>query len=171
MEHITKNKSGFSLLELLIYISLLSGFLLIIVNIFFMVSSSSQREEARAEVQQNLRFAMEQIASELRSSDSAITVNAPASGASGNILNFTSSGITTEFAVSGGVLRKTIGASINPLTNDKVTVSTSSPLFTRLDNSDANPSIQIILTISYNDNERPNYHFSQTAQTTVSLRQ
>ncbi len=167
---IKSNQIGFSLLELLIYMAILAGFLTVIVNIFFNITSGSQKEEARSEVQQNLRLALGQIANELRSSSGAITINAPAAGSSGNILNFTASGVTTEFSVSGGVLQRTRAAVIENITSSRVTVSTSNPIFTRLDNSGARPTIQIILQISYNDNGRANYKFSETNQTTVSLR-
>ena len=163
-----KSQQGFSLLELLIYMAILAGFLVVIVNIFFMISTSSAREEARAEVQQNLRFAAQEIANEIRS---ATAVTVPASGASGNVLDITVGGVTSEYSVSGGVLRKTRGAATENITTGKVSVSTASPIFTRVDNTGAKPTIQIILTISYNDNGLADYKFSSASETAVSLKQ
>ncbi len=162
------NNQGFSLLELLIYMAILSGFLLVIANIFFMITASSAREEARNEVQQNLRFAISKIVNEARLAKNIIT---PASGES-NILDLDMGSATTRFSVAGGVLVKTAnlglpGEITENITADNVSVGIAeSPLiFTRV--SDA---IQINLAISYNDGGRPNYKFSAKSQTSVSLR-
>ena len=162
------NNHGFTLLELLIYMAILAGFLSVIMNIFFMITSTSAKEEARAEVQQNLRFALAQITSEVRA---AQAINAPASGES-NILELGTGASITRFSVVGGILVKTTdlglpGEIAEDITTNNVAVSTAElPLiFTRVGDT-----IQINLVISYNDNGRPNYKFSAKSQTTVSLR-
>lgn len=169
--YLKNNQHGFSLLELLIYMAILAGFLMVVVNLFFMISSSSGREEARAEVQQNLRFALQQITSDIRS---ATAVSVPASGGEGNTLSITVGGVVASYTVSGGILQRTRGASTENITTDRVTVNSPSVapfVFTRADNSGARPTIQIVLEMSYNDNGRANYKFSDKVQTTVSLKQ
>jgi Tfp pilus assembly protein PilW len=165
------NSHGFSLLELLVYMAILAGFLIVIVNLFFIISTSSAKEEARAEVRQNLRFAIEQIKADIRFSGAAIVINAPTSGGAGNTLNFTIGGTTTDFSVASGVLQRTRGAVTQNITTDKVAVSVANSIFTRIDNVGAKPTIQIVLTMSYNDNGRPDYKFFESVQTTVSVRQ
>lgn len=166
-KHLLKiNEKAFSLLELIIYITLLSGIMLVIVNMFFMISASSAKEEARAEVQQNLRFAIDRLAGEIRS---AREINFPLGGSSDSVLEL--NGSTIKFTVSGGILQRIEGVNVENITTNKVAVNTASPIFTRIDNIGAKPSIQIILTISYNDNGRGDYKFSKTIQTSVSLRQ
>lgn len=166
--HFIKNNRGFSLLELIIYMAILIGFLMAITNIFFVITASYAKEEARAEVQQNIRFAAEQIASEI---NSATAISEPVSaGDSGNVLTVTVEGSPTQFDVSGGVLRKTRGAVVENITSDKVIVDMSSDIFTRIENTNAKPTIQVILTMSYNDDGRENYKFSKTIQTAVFLR-
>ncbi len=188
------NNRGFSLLELLIYIAILSGFLLVIVNLFFSISSSSAREEARSEVRQNLRFASQQIINSARSATAfCIDPNpdcATASDSEGNILDVTVNNLTERFRVSGGVLQKiksasggTCGASdgckadcdafdsdcaAEDITAGKVTVSSPAAppfIFTGIGST-----IQINLKIDYNDNGRGDYKFSDSVMTTVSLR-
>lgn len=163
------NNKGFSLLELLIYMAILAGFLMVIMNIFFMITGNSAREEARTEVRQNLRFAAAQIVNEVRIAKS---INFPASGQS-NTLDLDKGATVTRFSVLGGILKKTSslglpGETIENITASDVTVSEAgSPMiFTRVGNT-----IQINLNISYNDNGRPNYKFGATTATTVSLRQ
>jgi len=167
---IRENK-GFSLLELLIYIGILAGFLTIAVNLFFMISVNSAKEEARIEVQQNLQFATSQITNEICFGESATTINNPLSGAPENILNYTVDSIITEFRVVDGVLKKTEdlgGPSENTknITANNVTINTTGPnIFTRIGDT-----IQINLEISYNNNGRPSHEFSQRIQTAVSPR-
>ena len=164
-----KADRGFSLLELLIYMAILAGFLVVIMNIFFMITSSSAKEEARAEVQQNLRFAVSAIINEARL---AKNINVPASGES-NVLELDMGASVIRFSAAGGILAKTTnlglpGEMTENITTNNVTVSTTEPvpIFTRVGDT-----IQINLVISYNDNGKPNYKFSAKSQTAVSLMQ
>lgn len=169
MKFILKNNKGATLLELLIYMAILAGFLSVVMNIFFMITGSSAKEEARSEVQQNLRFASTQIVNDIRTAKS---INLPVSG-EGNILEIDNGFLITRFSVSGGVLTRIKnpglpGEIIENITTNNVTVSASGPplIFARVGDT-----IQINLNISYNDNGRPDYKFSAASQTTVSLRQ
>lgn len=171
MYNFKKNKQkGFSLLELLIYIAILSGFLLVIVNLFFTVSSNSAREEVRAEVRQNLRFASDRITSEVRSSKEIISATLPDGGA-GNILDIKrSDGSTIRFGVLNGILQRTKNPGlpdevIENVTTDNVTVSVSPEIFNRIGNT-----IQINLKIDYNDSGREDHKFFESVKTTASLR-
>lgn len=155
-----KNQRGFSLLELLIYIAILSGFLLVITNLFFTVSTSSVREEVSTEVRQNLRFAGDQMTSEVRKASAIDFISA-----NGDTLRLVVGGALTEFKVEGGILKKTRGASTENITTDNVTVSVTDPVFTQIGNT-----IQINLKIDYNDNGRGDYKFSESVKTTASLR-
>jgi len=160
MHNFKINQQGFSLLELLIYIAILSGFLLVIVNIFFTVSTSSVQEEVRAEVRQNLRFASQQLTDEVRKATTVdyISVN-------GDTLRLIVDGSPTEFKVVGGVLEKTRGVSTENITTNDVTVSVTDPVFAQIGNT-----IQINLKIDYNDNGRGDYKFFESVKTTASLR-
>ncbi len=166
-----KENKGSSLLELLIYIGILAGFLTVVTNLFFMISVNSAKEEARIEVQQNLQFAISQITNEICFGENATVINNPISGVPENILNYTVNSVITEFRVIDGVLKKIEdlgGPSENTkdLTNNNVIINTAeSKIFTRIGDT-----IQINLEISYNDNGRPSYKFSQKIQTTVSPR-
>ncbi len=192
LSRILKNNSGFSLLELLIYMAILSGFLMVIVNLFFSILGSAAREEARKEVQQNLQFAIQQISDDIRHQDNITSINA-----NGDILDLSSGAdpnkITLRFDASINILKKIQGdagasscdgtdskckadcATLDPnckeesITSSKVSIGQSSPLnpiFRQIENT-----IQIILTISYNDNGRRDYKFSKKDQTSVLSRQ
>ncbi|MBI5466118.1 MAG: prepilin-type N-terminal cleavage/methylation domain-containing protein [Candidatus Kerfeldbacteria bacterium] len=161
---------GFSLLELIIYIAILAVLLMVIVGLASTSSQSSSAEEARAEVQQNLRFSLDTISSAVRR---AASINTPTAGGSGSALSLAMSDGSknpTVFDLSSQVLRITEGAGIaQALTNNRVKVTSIG--FQHLANaSPAKPTIQITLTIAYNDLGRSVYQYSKTEQTTVSLR-
>lgn len=160
MQALKINQCGFSLLELLIYVAILSGFLLVITNIFFTVSTNSVREEVHTEVRQNLRFASDQVTNEVRKAAAIDFISA-----NGDTLRVIVDGAPTEFKVVGGVLQKIRGASTENITTDNVTVSTTDPVFTQIGNT-----IQINLKIDYNDNGREDYKFFESVKTTASLR-
>lgn len=160
-----KTQRGFTLLELLIYIAILSGFLIVVVNLFLAVSTSSSREEARAEVQQNLRFAVQQITDDMRSASAIIL---PAGGGSGNTLELTVDAASTVYSIDNGVLQKTRNSVTENITSGNVTVSITNPIFVRSFNAGARPTVQISLEISYKDNGRSEYSFADKLQTTIS---
>ncbi len=172
MSKLKINNRGFSLLELLIYMAILAGFLVVLANLFFMITASSGKEEARAEVQQNLRFAIQQITTDIRS---ATAITEPVISSGGNALNITVGGIATIYSISGnGILQKTRGAVTEDITTDRVAISSPSAapfVFTRVDNASAKPTVQIILEMSYNDNGKADFKFTDKVQTAVSLKQ
>lgn len=170
MHIIKNNQCGFSLLELIIYIGILSGVMFMIVNLFVILSASSANDEARTEVQQNLQFAMQQIADEVRSGKEIVSATLP-DGEKGNVLDIAAAdGMITRFSVLGGILQRTEdlglpGETSENITTDKVAVNISPEIFYRVGDT-----IQIIMEISYNDNGRKDYIFSQKNQTAVSIR-
>lgn len=163
---ILKNNKGFSLLELLIYMAILSSLLIIIVNIFFMISSNSAKEDAKIEVQQNLQFAINEITNQMNNCGTGISIITPVnSGGAGNALEITVDGLNIQYDVLSGTLRKTIGASAENITSSDVIIETINPIFKRIKDT-----IQINLKISYNDKGRPSYKYSREIKTTISAK-
>ena len=163
---ILKNNKGFSLLELLIYITILSSLLIIIVNLFFMISVNSAKEKAKIEVQQNLQFALNEITNQINNYDTDISIITPINnGDSGNVLEITIDGSNITYDVSSGTLRKTIAASTENITSSDVIVDTENPIFKKIKDT-----IQINLKISYNDKGRPSYKYSREIKTTISTK-
>jgi len=160
------NNRGFSLLELLIYIAILSGLMIIIVNLFFMISSSSLKQDAKIEVQQNSQFAINEITNQMTNYDTDIIIVTPVnSGDSGNILEIITDGSNIKYDISSGILRKTINTSTENITSDNVIVETTNPIFKRINNT-----IQINLKISYNDKGIPSSVYSSDTKTTISTK-
>ncbi len=161
-----KNNNGFSLLELLIYMAILSSLLIIIVNLFFMISSNSAKEKAKIEVQQNLQFAINEITNQMNNYSAGISIITPAnSGDIGNILEIDIDGVNIKYDISSGALQKTVGVSAENITSSDVIVDAINPIFKRIDDT-----IQVNLKISYNDKGRPSYIYSREIKTTISTK-
>jgi len=184
------SSKGFSLLELLIYMGLLAGIMIVMTNLFVIFSLHSGNSEARTEVQQNLQFAMQNIVNSIRNQEhiDSVSVNA-----NGDVLDLISPSaeILIRFDARNTKLSKTVatlGAICGISGGCKIDCETPDPDCFAMDLLGANVSlaasappdhmtfrniertIQIKLNISYNDNGRRDYVFQQTNQTTVSLR-
>lgn len=172
-----KNQSGFSLIELLVYIMILSSLVLITTNLFMSLSNGRAQSEARTMVDSSLRFALEKIGQDIRSASSVTTPNIAGANSSSLILIASSSTIT--YSVASGKLRRQVDS--NPpedITSDNVEVDmVDSPLtFTRLENVNTvfdppktNISIEIAMKIKYRSSG-PQYQYAESKKTTISLR-
>lgn len=162
---------GVSLLELLIYIALLSVILLVISSAFISISKTGGSVDARTEVNSNARFASNKMIQDIKSA-SAVSVPTTV-GATGSTLEITVSGDTILYDVSGGQLRRKVNAGTpEPITSNLITVS--APVFTRLENYNTvfqatTTTININMTITHS-NTGSDYNYSSVINTTASLR-
>ena len=169
------HERGFSLLELIIYIGIVTAisgvFLAIIVNL----NLSSTKSKVETEVQQNLRVAMQAISQTLRG---AQRISAPVAGASGSALTAVVNGQNVQYALgttsgSTGVLKRTAGTDpAENITSDSVIVSYLS--FTTMENSATTTSsvvtatatsTQYAITVQYNSTGSQ-FSYSQSATST-----
>lgn len=165
-----QKKNGFSLLELLVYIAILSILVVVVSNIFISISKSRGQSQAKTEVNSSVRLVTELIRQDIKN---ASVVSVPASaGSSGSSLTLTRGGVTIIYDVSSGVLRRKEGAAtaIN-ITNSNISVDTLT--FTRIENPNAvfgttDISIKINMTFRYNGNS-PDWTYSTSSQTVVGL--
>lgn len=161
---------GFSLLELLIYIAILAGLMVVISDAFISLSKGRGRAEARGEVNSAIRFAAERIKQDLKG---ASAVTTPILGTPSATLQATVSGVTVLYDVSGGQLRRTENAGSPVLvTGTNVTVDT--PTFTRLENYNSvlqatTTAIQASMTFRYNASST-DWTYAATLRTAVDLR-
>lgn len=174
IRHSLNSKKGFSLLELLIYVAILSVVTLSVAGIFVYINKGRGQTESKAEVNSNLRFAIEKISQDLRYATSVTTPANPSSTSTSLILN--SGGSTITYCIAIGFLRRQVGGACDQnsesITSDSVIMSDA--LFTRLENinnifNKTIVSIRINITAAYNSSS-PDYEYSETKNTTVSLR-
>ena len=165
---------GFSLLELIIYLAILSGIMVIISNTFVDLSKGRGRAEARNEVNAAIRFATEKIRQDLKSATSTIPmIVSPSLGTPGATLQIKKvDGNLITYDVLLGQLRRNDNGTIATTTGTNVFVGT--PTFTRLENYNTTllattTSVQVAMTFSYNSSST-DWTYSAAMRTTVSLR-
>lgn len=162
--------SGISLLELLIYIALLSGLMVIVSDAFIMLSKGRGQAEARSEINSAIRFAGELIKQDVKN---ATAVSAPALGTPGSTLSLTVSGETILYDMLDGVLRRKVNAGTpETVTGSYVTVDV--PTFTRIENYNSilnatTTAIQVAMTMRYNA-ESGDWTYEDSLRTTVTFR-
>lgn len=161
---------GFSLLELLLYVAILSGLMIVVSDSFISLSKARGQAEARNEVNASIRFATERIRQDLKG---ASAVTTPILGTPSTTLTATVAGVTILYDTLAGQLRRKEGAAAYvPVTGTNVFVNV--PTFTRLENYNAplnatTTAIQVAMTFRYNASST-DWSYADTLRTTVTLR-
>lgn len=172
MQSLKENQSGFTLVELVIYIVVISTSAVLLTYLSIDLVTGAQKARVNQEVQQNARFAMQRIVQELRHAN---TVNTGSStfGSSPGVLSLgvdTVGNDPTVFDVASEVLQITQGANgPYPLTTDKVRVTN---LVFDNRSTPKTSNIKVTLTIEHvNPSNQETYNASQTLSTTVVVRE
>lgn len=158
-----------SLLELLLYIAILSGIMVVVSDAFISLSKGRGQAEARSEVNSAIRFATERIKQDIKS---ASAVSVPILGTPANTLNLTVGGLPIVYDMLGGVLRRTENGVTASTTGNFVSVET--PIFTRLENYNSvlkatTTTIQTEMTFRYNSTGG-DWIYADTMRTTATMR-
>jgi len=158
-----------SLLELLLYIAILSGLMVVVSDAFISLSKGRGQAEARSEVNSAIRFAAERIKQDVKN---ASAISTPVLGTSSSTLNLTVSGVPVVYDMLSGVLRRTENGVTASTTGSAITVAT--PIFTRIENYNSvlkatTTAIQTSMTFSYNS-ASTDWVYSDTLRTTATMR-
>lgn len=169
-----KLQSGFTMLELLIYLAIVSVSTGLLAGAFVSISRGQAQAEIRNEVQSNVRFALDKIAQDVRKASAVAT---PATnGATGAVLDMTVSSVQVSYCVFGGQLRRSSGGACTGsspvITTPAVNVSSIS--FTRIGNTNTVLSktftgIKVDIAVGYNSTG-PDKQFSASKSVTVMMR-
>ena len=165
--------SGFSLIELLIYMAILSGLMVIITNTFISISKGGGQSGARSEVNSAIRFSTERIKQDVKNATSTTAIITPILGVSSSTLKITSSdGTPITYSVSAGQLLRNDNGVISTTTGPNIFVSV--PLFTRLENYNSvvnatTTSLQVDMTFQYNSSST-DWRYSDRLRTMVMMR-
>jgi type II secretory pathway pseudopilin PulG len=166
-----RGRSGFTLIELILYVGIIGVLLLVISTFLSLLLQSRIKNQVIGEVEQQGLHAMRLITQTVRNAD---TINAPATGASGASLSlntYTAAVNPTVFDLSGGVLRIKEGAdAVVPLTNARVTASSLSVQNLTRTSTPGVLRIQFTLT-AVNASGRNEYSYQKTFIGSASLRQ
>lgn len=168
-----KSAFGFTLIELIIYITVIGIIAAGIVTYSIDLTTTSQKARVKIEVQQSARFAMERMLQELRASN-GVNVGSSTFGSSPGVLSInveTPADSPTVFDVNSGLLRITQGAgSAEPLIADHLEVTNL--VFENRSNSSRTQNIKIALTVAHpNPTNSDIYNASFTVNGSVVIRQ
>ncbi len=162
----TRPSKGITLIEIILYVALLSIFMLVLLDIFMGGLNLQFESEGTSAVQTDGQFIMARLMYDLKNADSVTT---PSSlGSSSGTLVFVSSGITYTYSLSGGVL--SLSRSGETLAVNSLETSISSMDFTRFGNSGGKPTIKVNFTIDSNTLKQGQKSETRTYQTTFGLR-
>ncbi len=143
------NKKGYTLVEMVIYVSVMSIVTLLIVNTVLTFSKSYKEINALRIVDGSAIDSMERISREVRGSVSVDTVNSTLGSNPGVLTLIQSSGsqsTTTKFYVESGTLKVDVnGVYSGPLTGTGIVVD--SLVFSKID-SNVTSAIKIDMTIT-----------------------
>lgn len=154
-----KYKRGFSLLEMLLYVTLFASVIAVISVFFVSMIGSKQRSQAIGEVEQQSQLIMDKILSEIRNAD---FITNPTKGSTDNVLVLDSSGQSTTFnLITGNIFIERGASSPTQLNNDLVAVS--GLFFANYGNTGATDSISVRFRVSMlNPGNRPELNYSNT---------
>lgn len=164
------DKKAFTLLEIILYIGLLTLFLAIAGGIAINIIFNKTKLSVTQEISQNGRFAMEKIYNSIINADG---INIPTLGQSGAVLSLTvtdSLKNPTIFDLSNGVLRIKEGSN-QPidLTSDKVIVTSLSLSNVSYTNTSGTIKVQMIIKFKNPDN-RQEYNLEKTFYSSANIR-
>lgn len=171
----TKNKrggqGGFTLLELMLYITLVAGILITATSFAWTIINSRTKAFAVQEVEQNARLILETIT---QSAHAAQDITQPAAGAAGATLALTMRdplSSPTTFTPAGTAL--TVSAGAGPaVALHSANVQVTSLQFSNLsDAAGTSKNVTVRVTLSHrNPDNRAEWHYERTYTTTIELR-
>lgn len=138
-----KSQRGFTIVEMLIYMGLLSIFLLILTDMLVSILNVKVESEASSFVEQDSKFITARLSYDINQA-SAITT--PASlGGSASSLAIVIGGVTYTYATLGGNLQLTNNLGTSNLNSSETTVTSAT--FQRIGNVSGKETIKINITV------------------------
>ena len=167
------NRSGFTLVEIVIYMAVLFIFLLAVTQYAITMVQTAQKARTVHEVEQNARFAMERIVREIQSANGINTGSSTFASHPGvlSLSHDIAGEDPTVFDLSGGQLRITQGAGGTPyaLTSNDVTVSNL--VFTNLSIVDRTQNIHVAMTVTQSNVTDTAYTSTITLENSIVVRE
>ena len=160
-----KISNGFTLVELLIYMALLSIFLITLSGIFVNIMEVQLESDATSAVEQDGRFILSRLAYDI---NSAQVVTTPAGlGTTASNLDFTVPGISYSYSLNANNLQLSENGQPSNLNSSETQVSNLT--FQRIGNPLGKHTFKIQFTIT-SKTQRPSGPETKTFTTTIGLR-
>lgn len=160
-----KSALGFTIVELLIYMALMSVFLVILMGIFTAALNTKLASESTSAISQDSRYILSKLSYDVNNADS---LTSPAPGEVTASLQIITSGSTSTYAVNGGNLVKTTGGISMDLNGVDTQIDSIS--FKNIGNPGGKPTIQLVYTVRSKIIIQGGSTEAQTIETTVGTR-
>ena len=170
-----KNKNGFTLIELILYVAIVAIFMLALIPFIWGIIQGSARNAAKQEVFSNARFVSEKIKSEIRNSNGFNTSNFDVNLANNPGMKLSliqdAPNNPTDIDVSAGKVRVKRGASaVANLNSDNTKVTNLTfTNYSSVDNKTKNIAFEIIIEGNYTS-ARTEYTEIFTLKSDVEIR-
>lgn len=172
MKHLHNKQTGFTLLELLLYVSIVGSLLLAVSFFFASTAASKVRNQVENNVNQQAAFAMETITQTIRNSDSVTVPTANNTVTSATFAVPAANKSPTVFELSGNTLQMREGGSAAiALTSPSVAVTNLS--FKNTSRAGTSGSVQISFTVSSAaaSGASSEFNYQKTFTTSATVRQ
>lgn len=160
-----KMQKGFSLVELLIYMALMSIFLMVLLDIFAATLNTKLSSESTSVVSQDSRYVFSKLTYDINNADSVIL---PVPGATSTGLQIDNSGSISTYVLNSGNLVKTAGGismNLNGIDTEFDSIS-----FKNIGNPDGKSTIQVVYTVRSKIIIQGGRTETQTINTTIGIR-
>ncbi len=137
-----KIQKGFSLVELLIYMALMSIFLMVLLDVFTTTLNIKLVSESTSAISSDSRYIFSKLSYDINNADSVIL---PVPGATNTSLQIETSGLTATYTLDNGNLVKTAGGVSMNLNG--IDTKLDSISFKNIGNPGEKPTIQIVYTL------------------------
>ncbi len=160
-----KKQKGFTLVEMLIYIGLLSLLLVVMVDLFASSLDVQLESQATAGVDMDAKFILSRLTSDIRKADTIVTPTLESTPS--GTLTVTRGGITQTYATQSGVLVYTASGNTSSLNSFETTIKNIS--FRQVGNNGGKTAIQISATVQ-SKTTRTSGKEERKIETTIGLR-
>lgn len=165
-----EKQKGFTLIEFIIYGTLVTIIIGVIVLTSVNVMGARARITAREEVSHNARFALDKIMYEIRRAESITSPEPGLSASSLGLVDGEGDSRVFNLDSEGKVLQMTIGSG-TPVSLTSESVVLSNLQFTNVSYEDTPGTIRIEMTVAFaNPLERPEWNFARTFYSTENVR-
>ena len=160
-----KNKKGYTLIELIIFMGMFSVLLMVFSQIFAVIIDTRLESESTSVVAQDGHYLLNRLTYDI---SRASAINTPSSlGSPSPTLDLTINSVNNLYSLQNGDLQLTIAGTSYQLNNADTTISNLN--FLRIGNGDGRDTIQFGYTVTSNIQEA-NGSETKDYQTTVGLR-
>lgn len=164
MKKIFNSKKGFSLVEMLLYMGLLSILLVVMVDLFASSLDLQLESQSTTSVNRDARFLFSRLSYDINRAQSIVS---PSLGAQGSSLQLTIGGVNYTYAQNNGNLQLTNNNGTDNLNSYGTTISNLS--FRTVGNVGGKHSVRISFTLT-STTERVSGPETKNIETTIGLR-